>query len=149
MINFTELNLPKSYVDFVSEKDPLKQFYYQYNFYEINNPKEGNFFIIYWLASLEHNGYDENEPDWKALQKMEYYKDLEGDIDDISFEDLANSFVFGIEDGWGLMFFSKSWAVYVIYSDLYARKLANSFDEFMKYAEFDSELDMRDFGWSY
>lgn len=91
---------------------------------------------------MGRSSYGNNSPNWKYLQDPKFfYKGIEGDVENLTKEDVLASFVIGLEDGGGFMFIAPDNTLYVIYSDLYVEKLANSFEEFMTYAVPEDELD--------
>lgn len=136
-------NLPQAYVDFINGKvGEGDDFYYYFNREELDNPQDGNAYILWNTSFLERSSYGDNSPNWKYLQDPEfYYKGIEGDVENLTKEDVLALFVIGLEDGGGFIFKAPSNALYVIYSDLYVKKLANSFEEFMTYAVPEDELD--------
>lgn len=139
-------NLPQAYVDFITAKDRLTNYYYKFNREDLDNPEAGVLYILSGTSLLERCTYDDS-PDWQYLQNPEHIEFISGDIEALTEEDFSHSFVFGEESGdAGLLFFVPKEAIYIIYSDMYVKRIANSFEEFITYAILDFEKDMREFG---
>lgn len=126
MMNLHEQNVPQSYKDFMANNS---------NNQAIDLIDENNDYLIYSYEMLiANNPYDKKSPaNYQTLIDAELtYKALEGDIENIDVELLRTAFVFGSVDSGKLFFHPETQAIYIIYLDLYVKKVADSFDEFLE-----------------
>lgn len=137
---FKSYRLPDAYLKFLADAGNVNKSYF-YDVDHVNDPSDGDEYILYCQQHLMKNSYSETSKNFECLASEErYFKAIESRDGVITKEAVQKSFVIGVcDDGGNVFINSTDHSLWIIYKDLFLKKLASSFEFFIDHAEFDGD----------
>ncbi|QIQ21438.1 SMI1/KNR4 family protein [Zophobihabitans entericus] len=134
-------NLPESYIKFLSENETNNICYF-FNTENVKDIDGGEEYTFWGQKALFAKSYSPNFHNFEYLSNEEiYYKSIEFSGEGLSKSEIQKSFVIGKDEGGGFIFINHiDGDLWLLYDDLFIKKLASSFDFFLDNSEFSEKV---------